>query len=341
MKRPVARPIDPSEVTEAPRRMPRAFAAEAAIPTEAAFEAQAEDTEAFESPQPRKMGWLGRLAWSTAGALVSLGVGLAIDRLIRDLFDRQEWLGWLALAIAALLVLAILVLAIREYLGVRRLQALGDLRDQAQAAVETDRPADAKKILGRLETIYAARPDMARARKVLADDSGNMLDGAEQIHLAERQLMAPLDARARALTAQSARRVALVTAVSPRALIDVGFVIYESVKLGGAIARLYGARPGFIGSWRLAGAILAHLAVTGGLVLTDGLVEQLVGQGLAQKLSARLGEGVVNGLMTVRVGIAAMRVVRPLPFVTQDQPLVRDFIGDLANVSRTMQEEKR
>ena len=34
--------------------------------------------------------------------------------------------------------------------------------------------------------------------------------------------------------------------------------------------------PAFFGFWRLAGAILAHLAVTGGLVLTDGIVEQLV-----------------------------------------------------------------
>jgi putative membrane protein len=83
----------------------------------------------------------------------------------------------------------------------------------------------------------------------------------------------------------------------------------------------------------LIGAVLAHLAVTGGLVLTDGLVEQLVGQGLAAKLSARLGEGVVNGLMTVRVGIAAMRVVRPLPFETLPQPTVRDFIPELAKVT--------
>ena len=129
------------------------------------------------------------------------------------------------------------------------------------------------------------------------------------------------------------RRVALVTAVSPRALVDIAFVIYESVRLAGAIAALYGARPGFFGSWRLTGAVLAHLAVTGGLVLTDGLVEQLVGQGLAAKLSARLGEGVVNGLMTVRVGIAAIRVVRPLPFETQPQPVVRDFIPALANLA--------
>lgn len=109
-------------------------------------------------------------------------------------------------------------------------------------------------------------------------------------------------------------------------------MLYESCRLGGQIARLYGARPGVFGTFRLVGAILAHLAVTGGLVLTDGVVEQLVGQGLAAKLSARLGEGVVNGLMTVRVGIAAIRVVRPLPFTTQRQPLVKDFVPELANV---------
>ena len=147
--------------------------------------------------------------------------------------------------------------------------------------------------------------------------------------------MAPLDARARALAAASARRVALVTAVSPRALIDVGFVVWESVRLGGAIARLYGARPGLWSSWRLIGAILGHLAVTGGLVLTDGVIEQLVGQGLAARLSQRLGEGVVNGLMTVRVGIAAMRVVRPLPFTTEPTPMVKDFLPELANVLKS------
>ena len=122
--------------------------------------------------------------------------------------------------------------------------------------------------------------------------------------------------------------------MSPRALIDIAFVIYESVKLGGAIARLYGARPGFLGTWRLLGAILSHLAVTGGLVLTDGVVEQLVGQGLAAKLSARLGEGIVNGLMTVRVGIAAMRVMRPLPFDVQPQPSVREFLPELTNLTK-------
>jgi putative membrane protein len=42
-----------------------------------------------------------------------------------------------------------------------------------------------------------------------------------------------------------------------------------------------------------------------------------------------LGEGVINGLMTARIGIAAMDLCRPLPFRAAKRPGIGDFIGDL------------
>ena len=44
----------------------------------------------------RKRGirW-GAIALSTAGALASLAFGLAFDSLVRGLFARADWLGWL------------------------------------------------------------------------------------------------------------------------------------------------------------------------------------------------------------------------------------------------------
>ncbi|MHA6297736.1 YcjF family protein [Devosia sp. CAU 1758] len=331
MKRPVARPTSPADAAAPSSRAPRAFTPERAEIVEIAFEPEAEPDLLARPPRP--MGWIGRLAWTTGGILVSAGLGLAADRLIRDLFAANEWLGWLSLGVLGAFMIALLALVTREFLALRRLRVLDALKaDAARATLDNDRKR-AGAVVEDLLAIYANRPDLARSRQSLADHLPHLFDGNEVIALAERSLMAPLDARARTLTAASSRRVALVTAVSPRALVDIAFVIYESVRLAGAIAALYGARPGFFGFWRLTGAVLAHLAVTGGLVLTDGVVEQLVGQGLAAKLSARLGEGVVNGLMTVRVGIAAMRVVRPLPFETQKQPMVRDFITDLVNVT--------
>nr|WP_314258879.1 TIGR01620 family protein [uncultured Devosia sp.] len=331
MKRPVARPTAQIREAEDAFRAPRAFAPARVEVQEAQFDAAMDDT--LVAPPLRRMGWVSRLAWTTGGILVSAGLGLAADRLIRDLFATNEWLGYLGLGVLALFVLAIVAIAAREAFALRRLRVLDALRHDAELAHADNDAHRARKVADSLAGIYGARPDLARARQQMTENLPHLFDGNEIIALSERNLMAPLDARAKALTAASARRVALVTAVSPRALVDVAFVIYESIRLAGAIAALYGARPGLFGFFRLTGAVLAHLAVTGGLVLTDGIVEQLVGQGLAAKLSARLGEGVVNGLMTVRVGIAAMRVVRPLPFAVLNQPTVRDYIPELVNVT--------
>ncbi len=334
MKPPFARAVsETGTAAEEPRR-PRVFAPAQATALPETIEPLTDTEVPLDDAvaPPRLLGWFGRVAWIAGGVLVSLALGLAAERLVAELFAAQPWLGWVGLAVLVVLVVALIGIVIREAASLLRLRALDRLRHRAIAALGTDLNRDGAAVSRELLEIYARRPDLARPRYELETNIRHVFDGAEHVRLGERLLMAPLDARARALTAASARRVALVTTVSPRALVDIAFVIFESVRLGGDIARLYGARPGLIGTWRLIGAILAHLAVTGGLVLTDGVMEQLVGQGLAAKLSARLGEGVVNGLMTVRVGIAAMRVVRPLPFEVVKQPIVKDFIPELANV---------
>lgn len=330
MKPPLARPVSVKPNENEASRTPKAFVPSAAVIENAQLDP--ENGNDLVAAPLRRMGWIGKTASAAASILVSAALGLTAERLVRDLFAANEWLGWLGLAALCVLLTAIVGFVVREVVALRRLRLLDALRnDAARATIDNDGKR-AQQVATDLLNAYAGRPDLARARQAVSDNLDHMFDGSEIITLTERSLMAPLDARAKVLTAASARRVALVTAVSPRAIVDVAFVVWESVRLAGAVAALYGARPGLLGSWRLTGAVLTHLAVTGGLVLTDGLVEQLVGQGLAAKLSARLGEGVVNGLMTVRVGIAAMRVVRPLPFETQKQPTVRDFIPDLANL---------
>lgn len=95
-----------------------------------------------------------------------------------------------------------------------------------------------------------------------------------------------------------------------------------------------------MGFLKLARRVIAHLAVTGTLAMGDSVIQQLVGHGLASRLSAKLGEGVVNGLMTARIGIAAMDVVRPFPFNAEKRPGIGDFIGDLARISGERTDKK-
>ena len=274
-----------------------------------------------------------KLALTAFGILISLAFGLWLDGLVRDLFNRADWLGYLALGMVAVSLLALAIAVGREIAGLYRLQAVQSLKNEAVEAWMTKQPSKARTVIARLATLLAARPESNRGRKVLEETRDDIIDGPQLIELAERELLSPLDAHARRLILSSAKRVSVVTAVSPRAILDLAYVLFEVVRLVRAMAELYGARPGKIGMLRLLRDVVTHLAVTGSIAIGDSLAQQIIGHGLASRLSARLGEGVINGLMTARIGIAAMDLCRPMPFRALRRPSIGDFISDLSPVS--------
>lgn len=269
------------------------------------------------------MSW-GGLFWSATGALLSIGVTLWLTQFIEGLFARNPVLGSIGLALAGLAGLALLVMGARELLAVSRQRAIAQLHVALAEAHEKDDRDAARRHVIELTSLYDRRPDMARGRAHLEDLTREIVDGRDLIDIAERSLMSPLDDSARLEIAGAARRVSLVTAISPRALLDVLFVIAQAVRLMRRISEIYGGRPGFFGLVKLARSVGAHIAITGGMAVGDSLVQQALGHGIAAKLSARLGEGVLNGLLTARVGISAMAVCRPMPFAALPSPSVRD-----------------
>ena len=70
----------------------------------------------------------------------------------------------------------------------------------------------------------------------LAEHEHDIMDAGELLRLAERSLVAPLDPLARAIVAASAKRVSVVTAVSPSGVVDMLFV-------GGRICACYAGSP--------------------------------------------------------------------------------------------------
>lgn len=286
----------------------------------------------------RSLSW-SALFWSALGGIASLGAYLALSRLIEDLYARAPWLGYVALAFTGALVLAGVVILAREVGGLMRLAHLDDIREKAVRALAEDDRAVAESVTRAMLKLAAENPRLARPRADLEGHLDGIIDGADLIRLTERTLLPSLDSRARQMISDAAKNVSVVTAVSPRALVDIAFVFYTALILIRRLAMLYGGRPGALGMIRLTRHVLGHLAITGGMAAGDTLVQQLVGQGLAARLSAKLGEGVVNGLLTARLGLAAIDVIRPLPFEALPAPRLSDVATGLVRKAEETEQQ--
>jgi putative membrane protein len=285
-------------------------------------------------------------AWGTMflSAIVSLA-GLAASvwfaRFVSVLFARDDWVGWTATGLLIAGATAGIVILGREIVGLWRLGRLAGLRAEADRALAARDVKAENAVAGRLTALFAQRPDLAWSMARFREHQRDVHDAGELLTLADRDILAPLDTQARRLILTSAKRVATVTALSPMALIAVGFVAFENLAMMRKLATLYGGRPGFFGGLRLARLVVGHLIATGGIALTDDLLGQFVGQDVLRRLSTRLGEGAFNGALTARLGTAAVEVTRPLPFIEATPIRARDFIAELFRKAPTAPEATR
>ncbi len=271
----------------------------------------------------------GAIFVSALVSLATLAATLSFLRFVSVALARDDWIGWTAAALLALAALSGLVLAGRELIGLLRLARLGRLRRDMDAALAAKDAVAEREGLTRLKALYAGRPDLRWPLDRFSAHERDIHDAGRLLALADRELMAPLDGEARKLVLRSAKRVSKVTALSPWAFISVGYVLIENIGLLRKLAALYGGRPGVLGSLRLAKLVVAHIVGTGGVALTDDLLGQFFGQDVLRRLSRRLGEGVFNGALTVRMGAAALDVIRPMPFIEAPPVRARDILKEL------------
>ena len=274
----------------------------------------------------RRPSRLLRWAFGLAGAALGAVISVAAWDFVLSLLARAPVLGWIVSAILAALLLVLLVIALRELAALGRLGRIDGLR-QAGAMARADADLDgARRVVDRLVAFYAGRDDVSWGRDRLRERAAEQFDADALLNLAEAELLAPLDAAAQREVEAAARRVATVTALVPLALADVMAALTSSLSMIRRIAEIYGGRSGLVGSWRLTRAVFAHLVATGAVAVGDDLLEPVLGGTVLARLSRRFGEGLVNGALTARVGVAAMDVCRPLPFSERHRPSVRTIV---------------
>ncbi|NDK33878.1 YcjF family protein [Rhodovulum sulfidophilum] len=274
----------------------------------------------------RRSSRLARFFWTSFVTLLGFVISVAAWNFVIGLFQRNEILGAVALGLVGLVVLAVLLISLREMAAFARLRRLDTLHREAEAAIAANDVKAARALVDRLTTFYRAREDTRWGRARLAEKRDELFDADGLMGLAERELLAPLDAVATREIEAAARQVAAITAIVPLALADLLTALTANLRMIRRIAEIYGGRGGVLGSIRLARAVMTHLVATGAVAVGDDMIGSIAGGGMLAKVSRRFGEGVVNGALTARVGVAAMEVCRPLPFREARRPSVSALV---------------
>jgi putative membrane protein len=276
-------------------------------------------------PRPRG-STLSRLSGWAFGLLFTFVLSVAAWDFVTGLLSRSSLLGTVAMLVVGFAVLMALALAVRELAGFARIARIDALRGKAEAAAAAGDVREARAVVEGVERLLSGRPELDPARQRLAARGAEQFDADGLLGLAEQELLAPLDQAARREVEAAVRQVATVTALVPLALADVATALYANLRMIRRIAALYGGRAGTLGSLRLMRGVFGHLLATGALAAGDDLIHSVAGGGLLSKISRRFGEGVVNGALTARIGVAAMEVCRPLPFRAAPKPKVSNLV---------------
>ena len=268
----------------------------------------------------RRPSRLARWFWALAGTLVTFAASVAAWDFTTGLLERNPALGLAATLLVVAFLAVLLVIGLREMAAFARLKRVDRLQASAEEATARDDLAAARVVVAQLKRLYHARDEIKWGLERLAAREAELFDADGLIGLAETELVVPLDALALREIEVAARQVATVTAIVPIALADLAVALTANLRMIRRIAEVYGGRSGTLGSWRLTRAVLTHLVATGAVAVGDDMIGSLAGGSVLSKLSRRFGEGVVNGALTARVGVAAMEVCRPVPFVRRARP---------------------
>lgn len=282
------------------------------------------EPEPAEAPEPRGRRWWRWLGVSAALAAVA-GLTVQAVQFTTALIAASPLAGWpFAILLGVVGVTAVGAFG-RELGELHRLSRRARTRHAAERIAASALHGEAAPLLEPLARRFAQRPAFAEGVHAFAAKATDALDDRERLVLFERTVLAPVDRRAYRLVLEAGRDIGLLTALSPLGLLDGLLVLWRTLLMLRAIARLYGMAPGALASLALLRRCVRNAVIAGLADVVAHAAVEHVGASLLALLSARAGQGAGNALLAARLGVEAMRQSRPLPFLGEPMPTIREL----------------
>jgi len=317
-------------------------------PQEASFiaaepEAHVEEEDAGEKAveaalRPKRSLW--RTLVKAGLALFGLSVAAQGVQWTYQAWQAQDWIALGGCAAGGLIVVAGAGSLVGEWRRLYRLRERAEERDIGRELLNSQSMGKGREFCERLARqagLDRTNPALQRWHASLHETHNDR----EVVALYAQIVQPMLDSQARREIGRSAAESTLMIAVSPLALVDMAFIAWRNIRLINRIARLYGIELGYYSRLRLFRLVLLNIAFAGASELVREVGMDWVSQDLAARLSARAAQGIGAGLLTARLGIKAMELCRPLPWIDDDKPRLGDFRRQLiSQMKETLQKGK-
>lgn len=243
-------------------------------------------------------------------------------------YQSADWLalGWSTLvAVAAAGGIAAIG---REWIKLGRLKQRQSEREQAQQLLDADGIGQGKAFCIKLAKQSDIREEHVGYDRWMQSLAATHND-REVLELYEQMVLTHQDKQARYLVAKYASEAAVMVAVSPLAIADMLLVAWRNFRLIEQVSAVYGVELGYWSRIRLVKLVLANMAVAGATEMIADTGMDMLSMDLAGRMSTRVAQGVGVGLLTGRLGLKAISLMRPLPWQAAQQPKLSEIRKDL------------
>jgi len=257
-----------------------------------------------------------------------------------SVFQRALEAHWIIASSFVLLLVLISSLGIRVLRSYLRDQEnigkLDGIQKQARRLSEAHDIGNAQAFIKVLKDFYSNKPQdvyFQRCIEKLPDYSNDR----EVIDHIERAFLQPLDKEAMRRISNFSLQTGAAVAASPWASLDMLLSLWRSIKMIDDVAQVYGMRPSLSNRYKLLRLVIHQLAFVGiSEIVISNVMEELGSTALTSMASARLGQGLGAGIYTAKIGIAAMKVSRPIEFSKDNQPKIKSIIVPMIEKMKSM-----
>ncbi|MDF4747937.1 TIGR01620 family protein [Vibrio parahaemolyticus] len=264
-------------------------------------------------PRPGRK-WLATGVFATFAGLVGWQ---AVDSVVTAV-QTADWLalGWAGFmtAVASLGLGAIG----KELWKLRKLRNHFSIQEEAELLVQSDSVGKGKVFCEKVAEqsgVLAENPGFDRWQNSINPAHSD----AEILDMYDSMVVSQQDKLATKVVSQHATESAALVAVSPLAAADMLLVAWRNFKMIDNLSKVYGVELGYASRIKLLRAVFVNMAAAGASELAIDAGMDLMSMDLAGKVSARAGQGLGVGILTARLGLKAMALLRPLPWYPDRQ----------------------